>query len=334
MIVVTGANGFIGANVVVALHDRGRGPILHVDDYPTIRGRGATETPPEAVRYERVPGGRYLDLHGLPTWLERHGQAERVAAIIHLGACSDTTVTDAAYVAARNTDYTRALFKWCAAARVPLVYASSAATYGDGSRGYSDAADPSIYQPLNLYGQSKHDLDLWALAQPPQACPPIWRGLKYFNVYGERESHKGRMASVAFHAFGQIGETGRVKLFQSHKEGVPHGGQTRDFIYVQDAVKITLHLLDTPASAAAPNGLYNAGTGTPRSFADLAAAVFRALGREPAIEFIPMPEDLRGKYQYYTRADPAKLDHSGYAGGFHTLEDGVAAYVRWLERHG
>jgi len=265
-----------------------------------------------------------LDLDDLLGWLQREGSA--VKGVIHLGACSDTTVSDRAYVMSRNFEYTRSLWQWCTKTGRPLVYASSAATYGDGSAGYDDQTDPRGYWPLNLYGESKQRFDLWALEQPNG--PPRWAGIKYFNVFGPNEGHKGRMASVAFHAFHQIEKTGQVRLFQSHREGIPHGGQRRDFVYVADAVDATLHLFDTPAESDAPNGLYNVGTGVARSFADLARAVFAALDRDSNIEYIPMPEDIREKYQYFTQAAIAKLRRSGFDRPFRSIEKGVLEYVR------
>lgn len=330
MLIVTGANGFIGSNLV--LRCAARGPVLHVDDYPSLRGgaQPVAQTPRE-LRYEPVDGARYLDFHDLPTWLERSG--DQVVGIFHLGACSDTTVTDRDYVMRVNFAYTQTLWQWCAGARVPLVYASSAATYGDGTQGYDDEAEPTRYQPLNLYGESKHRFDLWAIEQPAHQSPPRWAGLKYFNVYGPRENHKGRMASVAKHGYHQVLETGQIALFQSHKPGIADGGQQRDFVFVDDVVDITVHLFDAPVSERAPNGLYNAGTGEARSFDDLARAVFIAMGREPDIRYIPMPEDLRGRYQYFTQATTPKLRRAGFSQPFHTLEQGVAAYVTWLEDH-
>ena len=330
MLIVTGANGMIGSNLALSCAQRGR--LLHVDDYPSIRGsHQPVEAPPTELRYEALGEATYLDWTDLPDWLDR--DPDGVAGILHLGACSDTTVTDRDFVMRVNFDATRNLWNRCAAAGIPFIYASSAATYGDGTQGYDDDVDPARYQPLNLYGQSKQDFDLWALQQPADQSPPRWAGLKYFNVYGPRELHKRRMASVALHAFDQIREAGRVKLFQSHKPGIPDGGQQRDFVFVDDVVAITLHFLDTPASATAPNGLYNAGTGQARTFADLARAVFAALQHEPDIEYIPMPQDLRGKYQYFTQAQTQKLRRAGFDQPFHTLEQGVASYVAWLQAH-
>jgi ADP-L-glycero-D-manno-heptose 6-epimerase len=318
MIVVTGAAGFIGSNVVAALNARGRPDIVAADTFRDT----AKNTP--YLRELRIHGT--VDKDHLGRWLDEEGAA--VEAIIHQGACSDTTLRDRDYVIAVNTDYTRMLWQWCTRMGKPFVYASSAATYGDGLQGYDDRADPRTLRPLNLYGESKQLFDLWALEQG--RTPPRWAGLKYFNVYGPREGHKGRMASVAFHAYQQIRESGRVRLFQSHKTGYADGGQRRDFVYVGDAVEATLHLLETPVSAEAPNGLYNVGTGQARTFTDLARAVFAALGRDPVIEYIPMPEDLRDRYQYFTQARIDKLRQSGFTRPFLPIEEGVRNYVAFL----
>ncbi|MFQ5960940.1 MAG: ADP-glyceromanno-heptose 6-epimerase [Candidatus Methylomirabilales bacterium] len=319
MIVVTGAAGFIGSNVVAALNARGRSDIVVVDSF-----RDASKARPYL---DTLQIRARLDKDDLGRWLGDEGRG--VEAIIHEGACTDTTVSDRATVMALNTDYTRMLWQWCTRAGKPLVYASSAATYGDGSRGYDDEADPRALTPLNLYGESKQLFDCWALQQTD--TPPRWAGLKYFNVYGPHEAHKGRMASVVFHAYHQIRETGKVKLFKSHKDGYPDGGQQRDFVYVNDAVEATLHLLQAPVSAKAPNGVYNVGTGQARTFADLGQAVFAALGREPDIEYIPMPVDLRERYQYFTQAKVDKLRRSGFTRPFRPLEEGVQAYVGYLQ---
>lgn len=318
MVVVTGAAGFIGSNVVAALNARGHSNILAVDSFhDESRVRPYLDTLQFHARVDKDDLGRWLDTEGAG-----------VEAIIHEGACTDTTVNDRATVMAMNTDYTRMVWNWCSRMGRPLIYASSAATYGDGSRGYDDEVDPRALTPLNLYGESKHLFDCWALQQT--YTPPRWAGLKYFNVYGPREAHKGRMASVVFHAYHQIRETGKVKLFKSHREGYIDGGQQRDFVYVEDAVEATLHLLGSPVSAQAPNGLYNVGTGRARTFADLGRAVFAALGRGPDIEYIPMPEDLRERYQYFTQARVDKLRRSGFTRPFRSLENGVRAYVAYL----
>jgi ADP-L-glycero-D-manno-heptose 6-epimerase len=250
-------------------------------------------------------------------------------ALVHLGACSDTTVHDRAFMMEVNFEYSRGLWEVCAEQGIPFLYASSAATYGDGSAGYDDLTPPGDLRPLNVYGESKNLFDQWALSAGRQ--PPRWAGFKYFNVYGPGEGHKGRMASMAFHAYQQIRQSGRVRLFMSHREGIPHGGQRRDFVYVEDAVEATLHFLGLPVSGQAPNGLYNVGTGEARSFAELAGAVFSALDREPAIEFIPTPEDIRDKYQYFTQAKTGKLRAAGVVRPFHTIEEGVKKYMAFLE---
>ncbi len=325
MIVVTGAAGFIGSNIVAALNAAGRSDIVAVDAFDPSRYSVHLPNAPSlldamdlAERVEKAELSRFVK-----------DDPGRIDAIIHMGACSDTTRTDRDFMMANNYHYTQSLWTWCTAARKPFIYASSAATYGDGSAGYDDRTPLDRYEPLNIYGQSKHEFDRWALKQ--SRTPPRWAGLKFFNVYGPREHHKGRMASVAYHAYNQIRDTGQVRLFMSHKQGVPHGGQRRDFIYVADAVAIVLHFLNTPAGPECPNGIYNAGTGLARSFADLARAVFTALDVPANIEYFPMPEDLQGRYQYYTQAETAKLRSAGFTAPFHSIEDGVAEYVAFLQ---
>ncbi|QQE13055.1 ADP-glyceromanno-heptose 6-epimerase [Planctomycetota bacterium] len=329
MIVVTGTNGFIGANIVNTLNERGQTDIVVVDDYPELRDGPASSVAPKTDRYTKdMKVSLWLDLHDLHAWLKEQS-AETVEAIIHMGACSDTTVTDREYVMGINLKYTTKLWEWCTKEGVSFVYASSAATYGDGGHGYSDEIDPKVYEPLNLYGESKHLFDLWALKQAK--TPPRWAGLKFFNVYGPREQHKGRMASVAFHTYNQIKETGKMKLFMSHKDGIDDGCQRRDFVFVDDVVGMTLHFLEAAVTADAANGVYNVGTGKARTFLDFAKAVFSALQLEDDIEFIPMPEDLRGKYQYFTQATMRKMFVSGYDDPIHEIESGVKKYVAYLE---
>ncbi|HYG77818.1 MAG TPA: ADP-glyceromanno-heptose 6-epimerase [Planctomycetota bacterium] len=318
MIIVTGAAGFIGANIVATLNERGRTDILAVDN---------PDMPAETQYLHSLKVQHFLPKAELPAWLEKNAHA--VDGIIHMGACSDTTNADRAFMLENNTKYTRKLWDFCTHQQKRFVYASSAATYGDGSNGYDDAADPKQLKPLNIYGESKQLFDLFALEQ--KSTPAGWAGLKFFNVYGPRENHKKRMASVAFHSFNQIKQSGKVKLFKSDRPGIPDGGQQRDFIYVKDCVAAVLHFFNAPKESAA--GLYNVGTGQARSFADLARAVFRALKLELNIEYIDMPADLKGKYQYFTQATVEKLRGSGFTQPFHTLEDGVADYVAWLERN-
>lgn len=323
MIVVTGANGFIGANLVCGLNRRNGKGVVGVDRYPSIRNRNGSVDVPHSTRYPEAASAFYLDLDHLANWLTSDGSA--VDALVHLGACSDTTETDRDFIMSNNFDYTRGLWRWCTEHQKPFIYASSAATYGDGSRGYDDQIDPSCFGPMNLYGQSKHRFDLWALRQTE--APPRWAGVKYFNVYGPRESHKRRMASMAHHWFNQVRQTGEARLFESHRPGTAHGEQNRDFVYVGDAVDATLHLLNTPVSAARPNGLYNVGTGQARTFVDLARAVFAALGREPKLVFIPMPDDLRNQYQYFTQAKVTKLRRAGFTRPFLSIDQGVCRFV-------
>ena len=312
MIIVTGAAGFIGSNIVAQLNAEGRNDLVVVDDRDPIAARRQLQD----LRFEVA-----LEKSELPAWLEKNGRS--VESILHMGANSDTTASDRAFMMANNLEYTRTLWHFCAREGKRFVYASSAATYGDGSQGYDDACDPAILKPLNLYGESKHLFDLWALQE--KSTPAGWAGLKFFNVYGPREDHKGRMASMAYHGFHQIQKNGSVKLFKSDRPGIPDGGQRRDFIYVKDAAAAVLHF--SRVSAEKARGVYNVGTGQARSFADLIKAVFAALNLEPKIEFTPMPEDLKGKYQYFTQATTEKLRASGFALPLRTVEEGVRDYV-------
>jgi ADP-L-glycero-D-manno-heptose 6-epimerase len=252
-----------------------------------------------------------------------------VQYVVHLGACTDTGVSDAAYVEKWNTDYTRSLWERCAASSVPFLYASSGATYGLGESGYSDE-HPFIQRlkPLNLYGQSKHRFDLWALEQ--KACPPHWAGLKFFNVYGPNENHKGRMASSLWHGWREIRDRGKQTLFRSHKDGIADGEQKRDFVFVDDIMELCFFHME----GKAPSGLYNCGTGQARTFLDLSRALFKARGKEPQIEWVPTPEKYRAGYQYFTQADMGKTRAAGYSRPFTSLEEGAAAYCRWLEKNG
>lgn len=263
-----------------------------------------------------------LDKDELPIWLEKAG---KIDAVIHMGAISATTERDFNKLLDTNIRYSQNLWRWCAHKDVPFLYASSAATYGDGQAGYQDSHDIGLLRPLNGYGFSKQYFDQWVLRQQREGnrCPPRWYGFKYFNVYGPNEYHKDRMASVAFHTFNQVQEHGKMKLFRSHREGYEHGMQMRDFVYVKDAAMATSHFI----TCQAESGLYNIGTGKARAFRDLASAVMRNMVREPNIEFIDMPEDLRGKYQYFTEADMTKLMLAGYDRPFMELEDGVTDYV-------
>lgn len=311
-IVVTGGAGFIGRNVVAELNRRGAERILIVDDLGTDE------------RWKNLRGLKFEEIQGIGKFREAvlADRLPSAKAVYHLGACSATTETDAGYLLDNNTRYTRELCEWCLGKGARFVYASSAATYGDGAQGYSDAdaATPGLV-PLNMYGMSKHLFDLWALRSG--ALGKI-AGLKYFNVYGPGEDHKGDMRSVIHKAHGQIRETGAVKLFKSYKPEYADGEQVRDFVYVKDAVDLTLFCGENPKAS----GLFNCGTGRARSWNDLAKAVFAALGRPPKIEYIEMPEALRGKYQYFTQAEMGKIRAAGYAQAFTSLEDGIREYVQ------
>ncbi len=316
MYLVTGGAGFIGSNITAALCDAGQ----------------------EVMVCDRLRDGnkwRNLAKHRIagllaPEDLDRYlAGGPRLQAIIHMGAISATTATDGDLVAHSNLTLTLRLWDWCAAHRVPLIYASSAATYGDGELGFEDdGAEATLarLRPLNLYGWSKHAtdrriLDLVARGRP---APPSWAGLKFFNVYGPNEAHKGRMASVVFHKYQQIAAGEAATLFASDRPGIADGDQKRDFVHVEDCVQAVLWLLRTPRA----RGLFNVGSGQARSFLDLARAIFSAMDRNADIRFIPMPDDLRGKYQYFTEAPLRRLRDAGYDRPATGLEAGVADYVR------
>ena len=312
MIIVTGAAGFIGSNVVAALNVHGA-EVLAVDTPGADAKTGNLSD-------LKIRG--YVEKDALFAWLQKnHAQVE---GVVHMGACSDTTESNRDYMMSTNYEYTRSLWSLCTGYKKRFVYASSAATYGDGALGYNDREHPGKFKPLNLYGESKQLFDLWALDQ--SEAPPLWAGLKFFNVFGPREQHKARMASVVYHFFHQIQKTGKARLFKSDHPDYPDGGQMRDFIYVKDAVAAVLHFLHTPAIGS--NGVYNVGTGVARSYRDLTLGIFSALGHAPQIEYFPMPDDLKGRYQYFTQADTVKLRASGFSQPFHTLEDGITDYVR------
>ena len=268
---------------------------------------------------------QYLDKDQLLDWLKDRNDIE---AIIHMGAISDTTERDFNKLVDVNIHYSQNLWNWCATHQVPFFYASSAATYGSGDLGYNDASLENL-RPLNGYGYSKHFFDQWALRQSPENTPPSWAGFKFFNVYGPNEYHKERMASVAFHTFNQFKETDTMKLFKGTKAGVEDGMQLRDFVYVKDAANVVTHFFSASlTSKPAPNGIYNIGTGQARSFKDLATNVMTSMGREPHITYIDMPQDLQGKYQYFTQAEMQKLKDAGYKVPFTSLEEGVKDYVQ------
>jgi ADP-L-glycero-D-manno-heptose 6-epimerase len=316
-IVVTGAAGFIGRNVVAELNRRGEDELILVDEL------GKHE------KWKNLVGLRYEDIVTPDAFLDliEDGAFADARSVIHLGACSSTTEADADYLLRNNYQYTRVLCNWCLTHEVRFVYASSAATYGDGALGYSDADDVTpLLKPLNMYGYSKQIFDLWALKR---GLFENIVGLKYFNVYGPYEDHKGDMRSVVHKSFEQIPKTGVVQLFKSYNPRYKDGEQLRDFVYVQDAVDLTLHFALKDFDA--PGGLFNCGTGTGRTWLDLVSSVFAAMGVPPKIEFIDIPGPLREKYQYFTQADMQKLRSTGYTRAFTPLEQGVAAYVDFLK---
>ena len=312
LIVVTGAAGFIGCNTAAELNRLGLTNLILVDSL------GSDE------RWKNLRGLQYEDLLRPAEFLEWLGSMglPRVDAIVHLGACSSTTETDADYLLENNYRFTRRLCEWSLANHSRFIYASSAATYGDGGFGYSDAdLDTRRLIPLNMYGYSKHMIDLWALKN--QLFDRVV-GLKFFNVFGPFEEHKGDMRSGVSKAYQEIRDTGKLSLFKSYRDNVADGEQRRDFIYVDDAVNVLMHFL----TMRDQSGLFNCGTGVARTWLDLGRAVFSAMHRSADIQFVEMPTILRGKYQYFTEADIRKLREAGYRSEFLTLERGVERYVR------
>lgn len=310
-LVITGAAGFIGSYLVGFLNQKGFQNLILVDDF---------ERTEKAVN---LAGKQYLHRIARKDFFRWVSEtAPQIDGIFHLGARTDTTEMNYEVHRVLNLEYSQKIWELCVQDAIPLVYASSAATYGAGENGYSDNHEiVENLSPLNPYGRSKNDFDRWALAQ--KNTPPFWAGVKFFNVFGPNEYHKGRMASVIFHAFRQVSQQGFVSLFRSHRPDFEDGGQLRDFIYVRDIVSICYWLLQTrPAS-----GLYNGGTGTARSFNDLVKAVYAALNQTPDIRFIDTPEDIRNSYQYFTEADTTKLQKAGYDLPFHSLEDAIRDYV-------
>jgi ADP-L-glycero-D-manno-heptose 6-epimerase len=316
MLLVTGGAGFIGSNVVAALNDAGRADIAVCD---VLGHDGKWRNLAKRQLVDIVPPAE------LPDWLK----GRRLDAIIHLGAISETTATDGDLVIETNFRLSMRLLDWCTANTTPFIYASSASTYGDGAQGFRD--DQSIsalktLRPMNLYGWSKHLFDM-AVAERAgrgEKLPPQWAGLKFFNVFGPNEYHKGAMMSVLAQRFDDI-RTGRpVQLFKSHRDGIADGDQRRDFIYVDDAVRVMMWLMATPDVS----GIFNVGTGKARSFRDLIVSAYAALGTKPNIRYVDMPEAIRGSYQYFTQGDVGRLQRAGYNGGFTALEDAVGTYVK------
>jgi len=319
VILVTGAAGFIGSCMVGYLNRKGYHNIIIVDEFPARRAGGDDEN--KKPNYEDKKIIARVDRNDLFDWLNGHPM--KIDFVFHLGARTDTTEFDYAILEKLNVDYSKKIWNYCVEKNIPLVYASSAATYGDGELGYKDDHGlPYKLNPLNPYGRSKNEFDKWILKEKKQ--PPFWAGLKFFNVYGPNEYHKERMASVIFHSFNQIKSSGKVKLFKSHNPEYKDGEQLRDFVYVKDVVDICYWLMNEKPSS----GLYNLGTGKARTFKDLVTAIFKSLDKEPVFEFIDTPLDIRDKYQYFTEADMTKLRDAGYKEDFYSLEEGVETYVK------
>ena len=327
-IIVTGAYGFIGSCLVSYLNQQGFTNLILVDDFAF-----------DEKKVKNLTNKKYLhriERENLFIWLQTN--QPKIDFLFHLGARTDTTEFDYTIHQKLNVDYSKSIWNYCTQNNIPLVYASSAATYGSGEFGYDDNHEViEKLLPLNPYGISKNEFDKWVIKQTtsPQPspngerakAPPFWAGLKFFNVYGPNEYHKARMASVIFHSFNQIQQNGKVNLFKSHKQGFTDGNQLRDFVYVKDVVSVCFWLLTIDHSPFT-NGLYNLGTGTARAFNDLTKGTFAGLNLQPNIEYIDMPLDIRDKYQYFTEANMHKLISAGYNKPFYSLEEGVEDYVR------
>lgn len=312
MIVITGAAGFIGSCLLSRLNKDGIQDILLVDEFSNAE---------KAENYKGKEFTGMMERSKFIDWFRTN--ASSVTFVYHIGARTDTTEFNRSIFDELNVNYSKAIWEICAKARIPMMYASSAATYGLGEFGYEDDESkiPQL-KPLNPYGDSKNEFDIWALQQ--KDAPPYWAGFKFFNVYGPNEYHKARMASVIFHSFNQIRQNGSVKLFRSHNPNYSDGGQLRDFVYVKDLVEVLFYTYKHKL----PDGIYNLGSGKARTFLDLAKATFAALGKEPKIDFIDTPVDIRDKYQYFTEASMSKLSRAGYTKPFTSLEEGVSDYVK------
>ena len=312
MIIITGAAGFIGSCLVQKLNDEGFYDLVLVDDFSS------------EIKNKNFEGKRYskqVERDVFADWLVENQL--HVQFVFHIGARTDTSEMDRELFNRLNLDYTKAIWNICTEFGIPMVYASSAATYGLGEQGYDDDESKiPLLKPLNPYGESKNDFDNWALKQEKK--PYFWAGLKFFNVYGPNENHKGRMASVIFHTFNQIRETGSMKLFQSHNPEFKDGEQMRDFVYIKDLVNVLYFMMQHRKDS----GIYNLGTGKARTFLDLATNTFHAMNTPVSISFVPTPEDIREKYQYFTEASMEKLRSIGYSTEFYSLEAGIEDYVK------
>ncbi|RYZ65590.1 MAG: ADP-glyceromanno-heptose 6-epimerase [Proteobacteria bacterium] len=313
MIVVTGANGFIGSALVWELNQAGRNDIVCVDTVPPLDR-------PEPLRNRSY--SKFLLKDEIWAFLATDEAKKNVESILHMGACSATTEMNVAFLNENNVEYTRRLWNWCTENKKPYIYASSAAVYGDGIHGFDDTKAPDIYKPLNPYGESKAEFDRWAVKQT--ATPPLWVGLRFFNVYGPNEYHKDFMASVVFKAFNEITKTSRLKLFRSHKSEYKDGMQLRDFVYVKDITRWVLELL---TKSGIKSGIYNMGFGQARTWLDLASATFKNMDKKPEIDWVDIPESIRDRYQYVTEAKMDKLLSIGLSAPQWPIEKGVADYV-------
>lgn len=316
MYVVTGGAGFIGSNIVRALND------VKIEDIIIVDNIASTD------KWMNIRNKKYIEYVHKSCFLEKLPSYNGIKAIIHMGAQSSTTEKNFDYLWKNNFEYTKALWEYCAEKQISFIYASSAATYGDGSQGFDDEMDIDSLLPLNGYGYSKQLFDLWVKHQAVRE-PVQHVGLKFFNVYGPNEYFKGSMASMVFHGYHQIKDMGKIRLFKSCNPQYQDGGQLRDFVYVKDICSVILWLLENPSV----NGLFNVGTGKARSFQELAEATFASLELSPNIEYIDMPEHLKEKYQYYTKAEMQKLRKAGYNKDFYSLQKGVKDYVQcYLEK--
>ena len=312
MIIVTGAAGFIGSGLISRLNQDGFKSIIAVDDFSKIEKAENLEGKTIQEKVERVE---------LFNWLDKNNRD--VEFIFHIGARTDTTEFDREIFEELNVSYSKQIWEKCIAYQIPLVYASSAATYGLGEHGYDDNESTlSQLKPLNPYGDSKNEFDIWALQQEKK--PFFWAGLKFFNVYGPNEYHKGRMASVVMHAFNQINKTEKMKLFRSHNPEFKDGEQMRDFIYVKDLIDVCIFFMHHRKNS----GIYNLGSGRARTFKDLVTSTFNAMDKTPDISYIDTPEDIRDKYQYFTQANMSKLRSIGFTRPFTSLEEGIDDYVK------
>jgi ADP-L-glycero-D-manno-heptose 6-epimerase len=311
MIVITGAAGFIGSCLAGRLNGEGYNDLVLVDDFSVSA---------KEKNYSSKTFSATVDRNEFHSWMrENHAL---VQFVFHLGARTDTTEFDKEIFDRLNLEYSKEVWCICVEFGLPLVYASSAATYGAGEMGYDDDENRiGQLKPLNPYGDSKNEFDKWAISQ--ERKPYFWAGLKFFNVFGPNEYHKGRMASVVFHAFNQISQNGKVKLFRSHRPDFEDGRQLRDFIYVKDVTSVCFFLMLNRRNS----GIFNLGSGKARSFLDLANATFESMNKPAVIEYIDIPADIRGKYQYFTEANMSKLRSIGYHASFYSLEDGIADYV-------